>query len=516
MALPREPRQKMINIMYLVLTAILALNVSNEVINAFKVVDSSLITTNENISASNNKVYSSLEKQLTAPQSEERAKIWEPRAMQAKQYTDNINDYIDSLKLALKVGADRRMRYRKAFHDSVEEFREDNLDASTRLFETKGEGPKLKARLEQYKEDMLNIGLPADPSIRKQFENTFPVNTIPPPAQDGTQKNFTQSFFHMTPTVAALTMLSKFQNNIKNAESEIVTYCQNKIGAVEVHMDQGGVLVGQNSDYLMPGQELTVTAGIGAYSSSIKSNITIGGSPITLIEGKGQYKTTVSGAGEHSIEVNGSFTGENGKLVPIHETIKYTVGTPGGAAVMLDKMNVFYIGVDNPVTISSGTGWDKTHVSMTSGSLTPVGGGPGKFIVKVSAIGKTNINVNADGHTSSYEFRIKRIPDPILKVGPSSGGRMQSVVFKNQQFCRADLENFDFDARFTVVSATVYFSGANFNSVQTATISGGNLAALSAQMARCIPGTSITFDNVKVKGPDGEVRPIPGPGFILY
>ena len=47
-------------------------------------------------------------------------------------------------------------------------------------------------------------------------------------------------------------------------------------------------------------------------------------------------------------------------------------------------MNVFYIGVDNPVTISSGTGWDKTHVSMTSGSLTPAGGGPGKFIVKVS------------------------------------------------------------------------------------------------------------------------------------
>ena len=77
-------------------------------------------------------------------------------------------------------------------------------------------------------------------------------------------------------------------------------------------------------------------------------------------------------------------------------------------------------------------------------------------------MGKTSINVNADGKTSSFDFRIKRIPDPILKVGPSSGGRVQSVVFKNQQFCRADLENFDFDARFNVVSATVYFSGANF------------------------------------------------------
>src|SRR6478672_8842608 len=210
MALPREPRQKMINIMYLVLTAILALNVSNEVINAFKVVDTSLRNTNKNISASNNDVYSSLAKALTEPQSVERAKIWEPRAMQAKQLSANINNYIDSLKLALKKGADLRMRFNKATSDSVEEFREDNLDASTRLFETKGEGPKLKARLEQYKQDMLSIGFPSDSSIKRQFESTFPVNTTPPISQDGTKKDFTQSFFHMTPTVDALTMLSKF------------------------------------------------------------------------------------------------------------------------------------------------------------------------------------------------------------------------------------------------------------------------------------------------------------------
>ncbi len=310
-------------------------------------------------------------------------------------------------------------------------------------------------------------------------------------------------------------MLSKFQNNIKNAESGIVTYCQNKIGAVERHMDKTGVFVGQSSNYLMPGQELTVTAGVGAYSSSADPEISINGSRVPVSAGQGTYKTTVSGAGDHSVSVNVTFKDENNKTVTIPTTVKYTVGTPGGAAVMLDKMNVFYIGVDNPVTISSGTGWDKTHVSMTSGSLTPAGG-PGKFIVKVTAVGKTTINVNADGKNSSYDFRIKRIPDPILKVGPSSGGRMQSVVFKNQQFCRADLENFDFDARFSVVSATVYFSGANFSSVQTATITGGSLAGLAGQMSRCIPGTSITFDNVKVQGPDGAVRPIPGPGFILY
>ncbi len=108
-----------------------------------------------------------------------------------------------------------------------------------------------------------------------------------------------------------------------------------------------------------------------------------------LLTGRVLIQPHVSGAGEHTVNVNVSFLDENKHLVTKSVPVKYTVGTPGGAAVMLDKMNVFYIGVDNPITISSGTGWDKTHVSMSSGSLTPAGG-PGKFIVKVNSIGKSN------------------------------------------------------------------------------------------------------------------------------
>ena len=512
MALPREPRQKMINVMYLVLTAILALNVSNEVISAFRVVNKSLETSNTNIAASNETLYKSLEEKLHEPQSAEKAGIWEPKAVQAERLSASMYTYLDSLKQALKVAADLRMKYDEKTKDSVEDFRADNLDASTRMFETKGEGDRLKERLEQYKKDMLSI----DPSIRAQFEKSFPVNTTPPKTEDDKRKGFTQAFFHMTPTIAAITILSKFQNNIKNAENEIVTYCHNQIGKVEVHMDQVGVLVGQNSNYLMPGQQLQITAGVGAYSSAAAPSISINGSNVSVANGQGTYTTTVSGAGEHTVNVNVSFRDENNKIQTKSVPVKYTVGTPGGAAVMLDKMNVFYIGLDNPVTISSGTGWDKTKVTMTGGTISPAGGAPGKFNVRVSNPGAASITVNADGKASTYPFRVKRIPDPILMVGPSKGGRLQSVVFKNQQFCRADLENFEFDARFNVVSATVYFSGANFVPVVTATINSGNLGELSAQLAKCIPGTSINFDNVKVKGPDGTVRTIPGPGFILY
>ncbi len=509
MALPREPRQKMINIMYLVLTAILALNVSAEVINAFKVVDRSLMTSNDNIKATNETLYKSLSDKFNDPkQNQEKVKLWNDKAKTAKTLSADIDTYINTLKQQLKEAANLTMVEKDG--KTVEDYKEDNLDASTRLFETNGKGKELKDKLDVYKQSILNI----DPSIKKLFENNFPVTTDPPVSQEGGKKDFTTSFFHMTPTVAALTMLSKFQNNVKNAESQIVTYCHNQIGAVEVHMDKSNILVGQNSNYLMPGQELVVTAGVGAYSSTTSSSITVNGSPISMVAGQGEYKTTVSGAGDHSIEVNGSFIGEDGKPVPVHQTVKYTVGTPGGAAVMLDKMNVFYIGVPNPISISSGTGWDKTHVSMSGGTLTPAGG-PGKYIVKVSAVGKSSITVNADGKASTYEFRVKRIPDPIFMVGPSKGGHLQSVMFKNQQFCRAELENFDFDARFTVLSATVYFNGANFSNVQAVPITGGNLAPINAQLAKCIPGTGVTFDNIKVQGPDGTVRVITPAGFIL-
>src|SRR5665213_3226453 len=120
--LPKDPRQKMINVMYLVLTAILALNVSNEVISAFKVVNNSLITSNTNISASNNTLYKSLEDKLKEPQSAQKAAIWEPRAMKAKKLSDDMNNYIEGLKTDLLKAADLRMKYDSKTKDSVQDY----------------------------------------------------------------------------------------------------------------------------------------------------------------------------------------------------------------------------------------------------------------------------------------------------------------------------------------------------------------------------------------------------------
>ena len=179
-------------------------------------------------------------------------------------------------------------------------------------------------------------------------------------------------------------------------------------------------------------------------------------------------------------------------------------------------MNVFYIGVDNPLTVGSPTGWEKTGFNVTGGTYT---GSNGKYIIRVSGGTEAIVNVTANEKTTPFKFRIKSIPDPIGMVGPSKGGRIQSNIFKAQDFLRAELLNFDFEARFNVVSATVYFAGAGFSTgggVQTGTLSSGSLAGVKSKIDLCKPGSTVTFDDLKVVGPDGRTRTIPPISFVLF
>jgi gliding motility-associated protein GldM len=499
MALPKEPRQKMINLMYLVLTAMLALNVSAEVIEAFKTVDKSLVKSNENLESGNQTMFKSLAAKLTDPQVD-KAKLakWTANAESAKKLSEDFNTWVDGLKKELKTMSGLKIE------DGVEKFKDDDLNASSNLMDNQKKGKELDDRLKAYRAAMLAI----DPEINTAFANTFPVEV-------DVAKDATTPGFRMMPTVAAVTLLSKYQNNIKNAENQVVTFCHNQIGQVKVIYDKFAAIVGQSSNYLMPGDKMKITAGVGAYSTSAQPQITIGGSGVPVnADGVAEREFTAEGGGARSVPVNVTYTKPDGSKESKSYTIEYTVGTPGGAAVMLDKMNVFYIGVDNPITIGSPTGWDKTTVSMSGGTISGTGS---KRTVRVSAIGNASITVTADGKPSTFAFRIKRIPDPVIKVGPSGGGKVQAVVFRNQQFVRADLENFDFEARFQVTSATIYFNNPGDRNVKSVTLSSGSLASAAQYMSTLAPGSSVIFDNIKVVGPDGTPRTIQNPpGFSLY
>jgi gliding motility-associated protein GldM len=499
MALPKEPRQKMINLMYLVLTAMLALNVSAEVIEAFRTVDKSLVKSNDNLESGNTGLFASLAAKVNEA-GVDKAKLatWTANAQTAKKLSDEFNTYLDGLKLQLKTMSGFKNEKNEKGQDK---FKEDDLNASSNLMDNEKKGEELDNKLKAYRAAMLAI----DPAIATEFATTFPVEV------DAT-KDATTNSFRMMPTVAAVTLLSKYQNNIKNAENQVVTFCHNQVGQVKFIYDQFKPIIGTSSTYLMPGEQMTVTAGIGSFSKSAAPVITINGvSQGANADGVAERTFPVSGSG--SVNVVVTYTKPDGSKGTETKSIPYTVGIPGGSAVMLDKMNVFYIGVDNPVTIGSPTGWDKTNVSMTGGSISGTGS---KRVVKVSAIGTASITVTADGHPSTFPFRIKRIPDPIIKVGPSGGGKMQAVVFRNQQFVRADLENFDFEARFQVTGATVYFMNPGDRNVKSANLSSGALGSASEYMKTLVPGSTVIFDNITVVGPDGVKRTIQNPpGFSL-
>lgn len=493
----------MINLMYLVLTALLALNVSAEVIEAFKTVDKSLQKSNVSINAANTTLFESLASLVKDPQTQKNAAIWAPVAADAKTEADKMFDYLENLKTELKTSSGLKKDASGVVikdANGYEDYKLDDLNASSRLMDTEGKGKELDDKLKAFKAALLK-----NPEVNKQFSQTLAMDVDA--SKDATTPNF-----RMMPTVAAITLLSKYQNNVRNAENQVVTFAHNQIGKVKVVYNEFAAIVGQSSNYVMPGDKVSISAGVGAFSTEARPEISIGGAGATVdANGVAVKEFTAEGGGERSVPVHVTYTKPDGSKESKDYTIKYTVGTPGGAAVMLDKMNVFYIGVDNPVTIGSPTGWDKTTVNMSGGTIN---GSGSKRTVRVSSIGAASITVSPDGKPSTFNFRVKKIPDPIFKVG-SGRPRVATVEFKNQQFCRAELENFDFDLRFSVVSATVYFNGAGFNGVQQGTINGGDLGPIKGLMAKCQPGSSVTFDNVRVSGPDGS-RTIEGRTVQLY
>ena len=195
MALPREPRQKMINMMYLVLTALLALNVSSEILNAFKTVNRSLENTNSQVDKSTGTIMKSLQEKTTKPETAERANIWLPKANNVVSISKKLYDYIGGLKTQILNDAGGVGK------------KEDNLEIVTNLMVKKGEGKKLLAMLNQYKNDILGV----DPAIKAEFENSLQIDVTNPPGRDGKTKPWEIAYFNMVPTVAGLTILSKFQ-----------------------------------------------------------------------------------------------------------------------------------------------------------------------------------------------------------------------------------------------------------------------------------------------------------------
>ena len=508
MALPKEPRQKMINIMYLVLTAILALNVSSEILNAFKTIDDSFLKSNDGLKVRSAKLIADFDAEQNA-QFADKIVVWKPRAEKVRDLSETAYAYIEMLKADLKKESGQKV--------PNGEFKEDDLEASTRMFlngkegQTKGE--QLYAMLTNYKANLLAI----DNSLAKQVAGLPDFTNVPKSYNKDDAKllanlkpaqQWSNTYFHMTPTVASLAILSKFQNDIRNSQTSLVEFCYSQISSVSLPIDQFAVIASANATVVMSGDEVAITAGLGGFNKDSKPIITIDGSSVPIgADGQGIYKMAASTPGDYSKHIVATYTNPStGKQETKTADVKFKVGIPTGLNVSADATRFFYAGAPsgNPISISGAAGGaGSIQVTAVSGVTDVQKTGNGTYSVYCNALGTAVLKVTDGKSTTTVNIPVKKLPDPqsayvfgTLDANSGQGGSIGFSEFKLQSGLKAVLpEDFVFKGiEYKVKSFIMQFSGKGFNGTESITV--GSFGGASALLNRCAQGSQVVISDI--------------------
>lgn len=543
MSLPKEPRQLMINLMYLVLTALLAMNVSSEILNAFRIVDRSILRSSKNIDDKNEATIENFKLQLEDP------KIKSDPVKYKK-----VSDYLvlaqkaSELRKALEIELEG---YKKMIIDRAggidpetnDIMRRDDLDAATAVMvEGARKGPEMLEKLKKYKSELAALVPTGDDiltlsSKNESVEKMLPLNFEVEKSETNVENDWSYGNFNMVPAVGAITIMDKFINDIKNSETVVMDEIWAKAFGEKVRKQlvfkDYAILISAPNTYLLPGEKYTAQIMLGAYNKT-SNNLTIrvNGQNLPVKDGIATYTATASGKGEQMINVSASYTDPNEGNAVKNYTNKasYFIGE-AQATISLDKMNVFYIGVDNPITFSaSGIPAGNLKYSAENCTLTKADG-VNKYMVTVATgtAGKKAIiklsGTLSDGTTTkdfgTFEYRIKNIPDPYPVIANRRGGNIPASELRVQEAVFAKLDNFDFEAKFTVVSFDVTYqkkrsTDLDLASSTTQYLTGPNANARVRDLVEGVKlGDRIYFENIKAVGPDKRIRSIGSVNFTI-
>ena len=527
MSLPKEPRQLMINLMYLVLTALLALNVSTEVLNAFNIVDKSIERSNGNIEKKNFATIESFKDAAENPKlnPEKKAKV-----NVAKDKAKEARDLTSDIMRELQVYKDEIISRSGDIDPETNKIKkESDLEVPTRYMIEEGKGAEMKQKLLDFKQKMAALvdGLPKEMKLSagdNTFADKLPLN-VTSEASTPSGKSWEFDMFNMVPSIAAVTIIDKYKNDVKNAESavldELWASAMGEVKTKALVFKKYGVIATADNHYVLPGQKINITAALGAYNDGADGlKIRIAGQNRTPKDGLASYTLTASGSGEKSVTVNAEYFDKNNNTwvsVP-KQTIKYYVGQPQ-ATISLDKMKVLYKGLENPLTVSA-SGVPLSDITVTAGpNIRLVNKGPGKFHALASKnSGKSWIQIRgkrSDGSVQDFgkiEYRLDRVPDPIPYVANKNGGAVPVNRMKAQQGVFAKLLNFPYDLKYTVTSYTLVHVPRRGEMPAPVVCNSQFLfgprgdAAVRAIGKNLAVGDRLFFENIKAVGPDGETR----------
>ena len=444
-------RQKMINLMYLVFIAMLALNMSKEVLSAFGFMNEKLETNNVSTTERNNESYAN----LATKADEQSAKFGKlnDQAKQIKKYSADFYSYLGELKLKMTSEIENKMDY-----ESMD--KTDFLD--TYFFKGDGFSPKGQEFIEKvndHKTNLTNI-IGTDSKFITEINKRFNTDDVPVPETNKTTK-WLKARYEGFPLIASLTNLTQMQADIKNTESDIVTDLLGGKLEESLSLSNYQGIVRLDKTAYFAGESVKGQVVLGRYDATLVPNkVILNGRDATESVKDGQViiNMPAGNVGEKSIKGTIYFT-ENGVEVPVNFESKYSViAEPSSAVVSADKMNVVYRGLDNPISVSlPGVSSRNLDVNALGGKLTSTGSG---YILRPGSGNIATINVSAklsSGKTvnSKATFRIKDIPAAMGSVRGQYGTvRMPKSGLPNAPIT-AGLPDFEFDLKISVQSFKV-------------------------------------------------------------
>ena len=491
------PRQKMINLMYLVFIAMLALNMSKEVLSAFGLMNEKFESSNTASIENNKKLLMTIDQKGA-----ENAGMFGP----AKNAADKIAaisktfyEYVGTLKADATFGVEVDKESGKLPYEA--------MDKGPQIDDTwfagdgySAKGTAIVAAINKYVADM-KAAVASEPSLSKKLSPIIAdleakFNTGDIKDKEGIKKKYLEYHFAHFPAIASLAKLTAWQNDVKKAEFD----CYNSLlggAAVEAaSMKNYTALVVLEKSAYFQGEAVKGKVVLGRYDENTKPTSFQG--PGKIENGQAVISMTAGSIGEQNI--NGQFTFmEDGKPVPLKFEGKYVViPRPNSANISADKMNVVYRGLPNPMTISF-AGIGDNNVNASAPGLSKAGAN-GKYMLNPGSGEEVVVNVTgkmSDGKTVADKkaFRIKGIPAPQAAIGGTAGTQKGAKSRLQSSQITAQLPDFLYDLKFQVTQFVLKVPGQ-----ASIVVSGDRLnAQCIAALGRVTKGDQVTISDVKTK-----------------
>lgn len=512
----QTPRQKMINMMYLVLTALLALNISKDILNAFAVVEKGYERTVNVLDQKNSEKFEAFE---TIAKNLDAAKEPLKEAKDVKAQAEILVEEIERLRQDIIKKNGTKMNEELGME--LPEKMDDKEGVANLLLKKPQRAKKLKDAINKYRDYLLNTdvvkgnaakGIKADAALKKDIETLFNTNDIK--RKGSTKIDWEHYTFEHYPLIAILTFLRQIESDVVKIESDVVDRLYSSVGKSDFSFDKLKAMIVPESSSIMVGEKFKADIFVTAFDSKQKpiiryqnaysgdstnfSNATVLDS---IDEGMGKLEFVARSAGEHTLGAELEIVKSDGTKDQWNTGIKYTVNTPT-SVVSPTKMNVFYFGVDNPIAVSV-PGVDSKSVKISVSGASSKAKGKGEYTIDVKKGAKTvKVGVNANGRTigKPHEFRVKKVPNPVATISGKVQGTISKSLMLRTPGIRASLRDFPFDLKFKVTSFVVRINDGDY--VSPITVRGDRFTPeIKEKIRKAKPGTDVSFTNIKAKGP---------------